>query len=133
MQDIRENPTRTAQRARQGLVDRAEDETTGRQFRQIGDHRGDKAANVELAGFDEFAHGIFGALERAHQRLADVTTDVARLGGVIAEGRYDGIPTGLGGFGTIGGGCTRPTARCPTGRSDRLVEPVGGIGGPFAA
>ncbi len=38
MQDVREQPTGTAQRARQGIGNRAQDEPPCGQFGQIGDH-----------------------------------------------------------------------------------------------
>ena len=83
MQDVGEDPVRAAQRPGQRIGDGAEDEASGGELRQIGDQRGDQIAELQLAGLHELADGVLGALKRAHQRIADIAADLARLGGVI--------------------------------------------------
>jgi len=124
MQDVRENPTRAAQCARQNIGDRPEDEAPRRQFRQIGDHRDDQIAEVELAGLDEFADRILGALERPEQGVADIAANLTRLGCIVREGCRNGLPACFGSFGTLGGGCTGPSGGA-SGLGDRLIEAVG--------
>ena len=85
MQDVGEDTTRTAKRSRQRVGNRPEDEPPRRQFGQIGDHRRDQIAEVELASLDELADCILGRGEGPDQRLTDIAADVARLGGVVGE------------------------------------------------
>jgi hypothetical protein len=68
----------------------------GRQLGQIGDHRRDQIAEVELAGLHELAHRVLGRGEGPDQRLADITADVARLGGIVGERRSHRAPAGRG-------------------------------------
>ena len=75
--------TKRPQHSVQCRGNRAEDELARRQFRQIGQDRGDKIAETQLAGLDEIAHGALGALKRSNQRLADIGTNVAGFGRIV--------------------------------------------------
>ena len=124
MQDVGEEATRAAERARQGVGDGAEDEAPRRQLRQIGDHRRDHVAEVELAGLDEVAHGVLGRGEGPDQRLADVAADVARLRGMVRQRGGDRTPARGGLLCALGCGCPGIArgSSCATGCGGRVVE-----------
>lgn len=104
MQDVREDPARTAERAGERIGDRPEDEPPRRQLGEIGQQRGDQTAEIQLAGLDELADGILSRLKRANQRLADIAADIPGLAGIVAERCGDRLPAGDGGFGVGFGG-----------------------------
>ena len=121
MQDVREDATRSAQRARKRIGNGAEDETTGSELGEIGDHRCHQIAEIELAGLHEVTDGVLGRREGAHQRAADIPADVARLGGVVGEGCCDGLPACQ--------GRVRALGRRSSGVACRAASAIGGSSG----
>ena len=99
---------KTAQHAVQRRSDWAEDEFARRELGQIGEDRGDKVAETQLAGFHEIGHRVLGGLKCPDQRLANIRADIAGFAGVICQSRCNSCPPGCGSFCS---GCSRNPRR----------------------